>query len=427
MNTVVLPYFPPERLVAFINDALHDPANPKSCWNCLTGGISMLFGSHLPPDFIFGKTCTIWPAILKFITYARSDQELANLVASRRHCFCANDWEGAELVRHSGQSMFISWNTMWQTEEPAVASSPFHGFFSRIFNVLSHCIPFGPETTVKSLHQWIHLYRDPEPWAISLLGVVGHVSRSLVVPTIADSPNLAADIAKIGHEICDITSQRMLDQSLTDAQVIEIGDAFHRPLGHLHTPAFFSDEVLDLATFSIQVFTEAAATLYVLGNLLHEIPPTAQHMRSDIIAAVLRLGKESGQAPNASAVLPAYTILKSSKERNVCFSLGCHRSIQMLEPESSPDGRFRRCSGCQLVSYCGQDCQVVAWRDPAIPHRDICASIKTVIKQGGGSIDSLDKWRVRAKKGQIDEDLARNVVDWFTKWETMQASKFISN
>ncbi|KAJ6491374.1 hypothetical protein C8R47DRAFT_1122506 [Mycena vitilis] len=491
--------FRPENLVAFINSALGNPADPKSCWNCLAGAIHMLihpesfFGPDVGPDFMFGKTCTtIWPTILKFITFPRSDQELAGLVVSRRRCSCPNDWVGADFVRKYSVSVLASWNNMWQGDEPAVATSPFHCFF---WHVLKHlipylndlsptavakrrtqvwpfapkdCIPLGPETTVKSLHQWIHFYRDPEPFAISLLGVVGHVARNLVVPTIAASPNLAADIAKIGHAICDTTTLRVKDETLSDAQVIEIGDAFHRriwhierfwkgifgesniqpaeikrlcggherslfdlfskALGHLHTPAFFCEYVeTELVPISIQIFITAAATIYAVGNLAFQIPPTAQHMRADVLAAVIRLGKEWGAFPQASCAIPVGTILKSSKERNVCFSLGCNHSIQMLEPDSSPDNRFRRCSGCQLVSYCGRDCQVAAWRDRTIPHRDICASIKTVIKQGGGSVDALDRWREKAQAGQIDEQLARNVVEWFTKWDAMQANQYISN
>ncbi|KAJ7098362.1 hypothetical protein C8R44DRAFT_811438, partial [Mycena epipterygia] len=486
----------PQSLVAFMNDALHDPANPKACWNCLAGCFYILlhpepiFGPHLGPNFLFGNTCNIWPTILTFVTSPRTDQQLASLAISRRHCFCANDWEGAELVRRQGKSVLTLWTTMWETEEPAVSSSPFHCFFSYVFKHLTvylhdlsptavakrrtqawpfcpqDCIPFGAEITTKSLHQWIHFYRDPQPFAISLLGVVGHVCRSLVVPTIASMPNLAADIAKIGHEVCDTALQRNLDLSLTEAQAIEIGDAFHRRMwniekfwkclfsesnmqpadikrlvaGHerslfdlfskalelLHTPAFFSDEVLDLIPYSIWVFTDAAATMYAVGNLVLQIPPTAQHMRSDIIAAVIRMSKEWGLAPEASAALPVGVILKSNKERNVCFSLGCNRSIQMLDPESGADDRFRRCSGCQLVSYCGRECQVAAWRDDVIAHRDVCANIKKVVKQGGGSVDNQETWRGNAKKGKIDENLARSVMEWFKKWDSLQASHFIA-
>ncbi|KAJ6501274.1 hypothetical protein DFH09DRAFT_1202974 [Mycena vulgaris] len=487
----------PENLVAFINDALRDPANPKACWGCLAGSFYILlhpepvFG-QLEPDFIFGQTCTIiWGTILKFVTFPRTDEELAALVLSRMHCFCDNDWVGAEITRQYAHSVVALWKTMWEAEEPAVASSTFHCFFSRVFKHLTpylhdlsptavakrrtqvwpfspqDCIPFGPETTVKSLHQWIHIYRDPQPFTISLLGTIGHVARTLVVPTIAAAPNLIADITEIGHKACDTALQRRGDLSLTDAQVIDVGDAFHRHMWHiekfwkclfsesniqppdvrrlvqgherslfdlsskaldlLHTPAFFSEDLLDLIPNSISVFTDAAATMYMFGSLMLQIPPNAQHMRSDILAAVLRMGKDLGVAPKQSAAVPVGVILKSHKEREVCFSLGCKRSIQMLEPDAPADDRFRRCSGCQLVSYCGRECQVAAWRDAAIPHRDVCADIKKVVKQGGGSVDAQETWRARAKKGQIDEDLARSVMEWFKKWDAMQGSNFISN
>ncbi|KAK7000319.1 hypothetical protein R3P38DRAFT_3057927 [Favolaschia claudopus] len=492
MHLVSRPSVTSEQLVVFINHALHDPPHLYACWGCLAGCFSLLISPPFGEEFIFTKNCPIWPAILKFVTHPRSDEELASLVL--RHSQCSSSCSGSEwlLVRHTAQLVLHGWYEMWKTEEPAVASSPFHCFFSRIFKRLTpylhdlsptavakrrmqawpfapqDCIPHGAETTVKSLHSWIHLYRDPEPFALSLLGVVGHVGRSLVVSHIAASPNLASDIAKIGHDICDLTTRRMKDPaSLTAERRIEIGDAFHRrmwhiekfwkcvlgesnmqsgdierlcgglerslfdmfskALGHLHTPNFFCEAVrVDLLPYTIQVITDAAATMYMSGRLLLEIPPTPQHMRPDILAYVLKLGKEWGHDPFAkSFAIPAYTILKSSKEREVCFSLGCHRSIQMLEPGAAPESRFRRCSGCQLVSYCGKECQVKAWRDPAIPHREICATIKEVIRQGGGAVDTMDKWRAREKK--VDNESAKKVVEWFRKWETMQASKFIDD
>ncbi|KAJ7484510.1 hypothetical protein FB451DRAFT_86336 [Mycena latifolia] len=499
---LVLPRAPnpgPESLVALINEALQDPGKPKACWDCLAGAFYILIHPQevwpqTEPDFLFGKTCTIWPTILKFVTSPRTDQELASLVLNRKpnQCFCDNDqWPCAAVIHVYARSVVALWNTMWKEELPAIASSPFHCFFSHVFKHLTpylhdlsptsvakrrtqvwpfspqDCLPFGAEITVKSIHQWIHFYRDPQPFPISLLGVVGHVTRSLVVPTISSAPNLAGDIAKIGHKACDTALQRKLDLSLTDAQVIEVGDAFHRHMWHiekffkclfsesniqppelkrlvggqerslfdlfckalelLHTPSFFSDEILDLIPYSVYVFTDAAATMYTIGGLVLQIPPTAQHMRSDVIAAVMRTGKEWGHAPEQSATLPVGVILKSNKERNVCFSLGCKRSIQNLEPDAPVDDRFRRCSGCQLVSYCGRECQVAAWRDAAIPHRDVCTDIKKVVKQGGGSVDAQETWRARVKKGQIDEDLARRVLEWFKKWEAMQGSHFIAN
>ncbi|KAJ7138442.1 hypothetical protein C8R43DRAFT_604496 [Mycena crocata] len=486
----------PETLVAYITDALQDPANPKSCWNCLAGSFYILihpeevpevFGPQTEPEFVFGKRCTIWPTIMKFVTAPRTDKELADLVVSRKHCLCSHDWDATDIVRRYAHSIMTLWYSMWKKDAPDVASSPFHSFFSRVFKHLTpylhdqsptsvatrrthvwpfcpqDCIPFGPEITVKSLRQWIRLYREPQPFAVSLLGVVGHVARSLVVPTIAASPNLAAELTEMGHRVCDTATQRLLDQSLTPEQVIEIGDAFHRHMWHiekfwkcifgeaniqdremrllcggqeralfdlsskalelLHTPAFFSEDLLDLIPNSIWVFTDVATTMYVLGNLMFQIPPTAQNMRSDILANVLRRGKEWGHAPNEPAAVPVFMILKHSKDRNVCFSLGCTHSIQ----ESTPEKQFRRCSGCQLVSYCGRECQVAAWRDVVLPHRDICADIKAVIKQGGGSVDSRDVWRARVKKGHVNEDLARKVLNWLNKWEAMQANHFIAN
>jgi hypothetical protein len=213
---------------------------------------------------------------------------------------------------------------------------------------------------------------------------------------------------------------------LVNGQERSLFDLFCKALDLLHTPAFFSDEILDLCDISISVCTDAAATLYVIGGLVFQIPPDAQHMRSDVLASVLRMGKDVGAIPKQSVAVPVGLILKSSKERNVCFSLGCKHSIQMLEPDAAADDRFRRCSGCKLVSYCRKDCQVAAWRDDVIPHRDVCANIKKLVKQGGGSVENQETWRARAKRGAIDEDLARKVLEWFKGWGEMQGSNLIA-
>ncbi|KAK7049154.1 hypothetical protein R3P38DRAFT_2872904 [Favolaschia claudopus] len=446
MHLVSRPSVTSEQLVVFINHALHDPPNLYACW------VAWRAASPSSSAHPSARSSSLQKTAPSGRPFSNSAPQAAR-GASGYSCFMA----GTRCGRRKSRKWLL---------RPSIV------FFSRIFKRLTpylhdlsptavakrrmqawpfspqDCIPHGAETTVKSLHQWIHLYRDPEPFALSLLGVVGHVGRSLV--------------------ICDLTTRRMKNPaSLTAEQRIEIGDAFHRrmwhiekfwkcvlgesnmqsgdierlcgglerslfdmfskALGHLHTPNFFCEAVrVDLLPYTIQVITDAAATMYMSGKLLLEIPPTPQHMRPDILAYVLKLGKEWGHDPFAkSFAIPAYTILKSSKEREVCFSLGCHRSIQMLEPGAAPESRFRRCSGCQLVSYCGKECQVKAWRDPAIPHREICATIKEVIKQGGGAVDTMDKWRAREKK--VDNESAKKVVEWFRKWETMQASKFIDN
>jgi hypothetical protein len=155
----------PDRLMEFMNDALHNPAQPKACWNCLAGSFYMLvhpepvFGPQSETDLLFGKTCNIWPTILRFITFPRTDQELASLVHSRKHCFCESDWEGAEIIRLYSRSVVTLWNTMWNTEEPAVASSPFHCFFSHVLKQLTpHLHDLSPTAVAK---------RRTEVWPLS--------------------------------------------------------------------------------------------------------------------------------------------------------------------------------------------------------------------------------------------------------------------
>lgn len=70
-------------------------------------------------------------------------------------------------------------------------------------------------------------------------------------------------------------------------------------------------------------------------------------------------------------------IVDSRIERR-CSAHMCPNSLQSV-------GRaFQRCARCNIVSYCGRECQVKAWRDEQYPHKRICPIMRTLVDAGGG-------------------------------------------
>ncbi|KAJ3497348.1 hypothetical protein NLJ89_g10357 [Agrocybe chaxingu] len=63
---------------------------------------------------------------------------------------------------------------------------------------------------------------------------------------------------------------------------------------------------------------------------------------------------------------------------NRCSAYKCPNSIQ------SAGRNFQCCGRCHAVSYCGRECQTVAWRDEKYPHKRVCRAIRFLVDVAGG-------------------------------------------
>ena len=70
--------------------------------------------------------------------------------------------------------------------------------------------------------------------------------------------------------------------------------------------------------------------------------------------------------------------IKSLHEETRCSAYRCRKSIQDVGKN------FQRCARCQVVSYCGRECQTRAWREETYPHKRVCPILRRVIDIAGG-------------------------------------------
>jgi hypothetical protein len=68
--------------------------------------------------------------------------------------------------------------------------------------------------------------------------------------------------------------------------------------------------------------------------------------------------------------------LMSIQEAGCCMAPECLNTFAGLKLT------FKRCGGCNVVSYCSAKCQRAAWRHPSVNHKDVCAFFREAASKG---------------------------------------------
>ncbi|KAF9528136.1 hypothetical protein CPB83DRAFT_358521 [Crepidotus variabilis] len=163
---------------------------------------------------------------------------------------------------------------------------------------------------------------------------------------------------------------------------------------------------------------------------LYPHPNYPVHPRVARIDSVFPPSPSVRSVPNSAACR-----LVEFHQETRCRAYGCPGSIQ------SAGNNFQRCSHCQIVSYCGRECQTRAWRDEKFPHKRVCPIIRLLIDTAGGLDMFVNKpspnFKIRLPGGphaltpfviqkweaaNVDRDLIQYVHDW-NRWVTMHPDR----
>lgn len=287
------------------------------------------------------------------------------------------------------------------------------------------------------------------PEAIILLPTLIRICRSLVVPAIVSSPSvgryLCTQLAKIVDSASEARLSKMEPNKLHEAVVYFCTDMrmienfiftlltesdittvqlrqFHRPLGlELFNALSQAVERLESKRISqgntTQKHTSAvniaryAATVYTSCRLtvsMWEVPMTVQ----DAIDMGHNIARDSNKG--------LWLLMHHFKNGQECCAVECPESYQTSVGE---DFQFQRCGGCRVVAYCGKECQVRAWKDKRLPHRDICKSLSMVMDACGNHLDNADKFTKNVKKAKIPEAVMRKNVVWLSSLLRIKSRK----
>ncbi|KAF9476985.1 hypothetical protein BDN70DRAFT_134810 [Pholiota conissans] len=63
-----------------------------------------------------------------------------------------------------------------------------------------------------------------------------------------------------------------------------------------------------------------------------------------------------------------------------CSARDCPKSLHSI------GNKFRRCSACNVASYCSKECQENAWNSEQHPHKSICKILKNLVSKAGSDL-----------------------------------------
>jgi hypothetical protein len=106
--------------------------------------------------------------------------------------------------------------------------------------------------------------------------------------------------------------------------------------------------------------------------------------------------------PDQTVMYHSSQLVKALLIREHCAAPGCRRAYAEC-------GRLLFCSGCQRVRYCSVDCQTKAWKQSAVPHREVCQVISSVFTGMKVALRAQPPWKfdsTRARSSPSSRDHA---------------------
>ncbi|KAJ7472744.1 hypothetical protein FB451DRAFT_1558909 [Mycena latifolia] len=441
--------------ILFSDTAFNDPLRPQYCAKCLHGIWLLMFETDDDGAL---------PAAFHFIVYGRTEAQMTSLIEYMSSCRCEDtphDVIDTEFIRSFHENA-EEIQAMAAGVVHLAAPPHFHSLMKilsiRILTTLRKTNPIklaknkgrqewpttlediiipsvGPETTVKSLEQWIRRMSIEDPWPIELLSSIAYIARSLICPAMLHSPTLLPTIVRTALEICDDAASHLSPLNpvpkITEAsdQLVwrlpfitgffsniflrsggSPGVLDNLPLEQKKTIMRMCAQAIDLVksplivqhapeedrTTLIHDFTSTLTLVFDLDVPTDGIDPALIHHALT----------ELNRTLNGPPLTIIRILLMAWKQSMRCYARSCPESLQTSHT-------FKRCSGCKVVSYCGPECQRRAWRD----HKPLCRAIAKIIRDGGGDIES-ETFKQNCEAGKVDADEAQMVVGAFSAWRS---------
>ncbi|KAJ7757686.1 hypothetical protein DFH07DRAFT_819022 [Mycena maculata] len=269
-----------------------------------------------------------------------------------------------------------------------------------------------------------------DPWPIELLGMIAYAARSLIIPSILHSPTLIPTVLRIAQQMCDDATSHSSQTPSAPIIFIQIvrrlgfiasffGNIFLRTGG---APEMLDVLPTDRKTGIVQMCARAIDVLRLPLLVQHASEENRTSVINDLTGiftlmldedvsldgidpALIRQALESLDRTVHGPPLRQLPLLLVGWKRTMrCYAMSCQESLQTSQT-------FKRCSACKVISYCGPNCQKLAWA----AHKPICKTIAKITRDGGGDIDS-EAFRLNCEAGKVDFRDAQVVIDAFSAW-----------
>jgi len=274
----------------------------------------------------------------------------------------------------------------------------------------SNLMPYGPDRFMQAALQWYRIIPDPVIFRVT--AIMLRLCQSLVTAS-AIKYNLASNMMDATKRTMDLIISDISTTPIIDpAMRFRIQRRFYF---HSILIEAFLDECISGMPFDIGARILAGAqtkALEVCSIILyladtprmqpHPMTDDSQMMMAEVAQNLYHnFGSYMGGSRPRFLVHPKIEILYTlilrradprsdlperairhihiGRMENRCAARDCDNSLQ------SSGREFRRCSKCQVVSYCSPTCQKADWTEEGeFAHKKLCPVLTRLIKQGGG-------------------------------------------
>jgi hypothetical protein len=427
-------------------------------------------GRHIKQS---ARDTKFWDGILAFLLLKRTDEQLDRLLMRLSECSCrkydANirrfhktglEWEEVTMSRmhiEQGESgpvtpgrcsfiinIFCALSTILRTS----------GLTSVAKGTMQHwplhatdLIPYGADNFVESMLQWHRFV--PDTMIFQYTGLVLHLCVTSLIPSLVKY-RFSHVVVESCRQLVDLTMAdftkdlngqgrnrlsmrfkfRVLDYSVyfrtilllnsttppnccaelmrgCETKAMQLCSLILYLSSNPKMPPHESSDVMNqFVWFAQLLFRFFRMHLYPRPNI--PVHPLVESLDSQVF-----LTPAVCEDPKYTALMAIQT-LRSDRH---CSAYKCPNSFQ------SVGKNFQRCSRCQVVSYCGRECQTNAWKDQKYPHKQICSVLRSLMSRGGGPAfffgDGPEFWEMTHrvvyenwKKAGVQEDELSLIGDW---------------
>lgn len=426
-------------------NAIRDPQNPRLCGSCLIGCLAKVFpdSQRLSCSLkrrsgsILERHHDIWNALILFITTRRTKEQTQHLLerlGGQCHCRTRELHKAGNTLRQArvlgrsivGVKVVVRGTDLSISAPPATALGSC--FVIEVFVLLSEALPgVSLRSLGKNSASW-----PTTPTELLPLGADAFVTALLQWHGVLNDSIVFTVCGLAWRLCCDLLLPSMISHSFCDHLVMAWRRLFDKSMVHL-TAKHHSTRERDAArVFSLQLYSIDSFILEILRKKSNHVVPLVRGYETKLcqLFSLLLHVVTDPRFPEARAEIghfqsiafcgqhlyrlflmhlpprppiplhpavvdidkrrfppddsmfyrtPAEALMHITqyfKAELRCFGLNCSDSLQTV-------GRsIQRCGRCNVVAYCGRECQAQDWRDEKFPHKKLCPILRKLLANG---------------------------------------------
>ncbi len=277
----------------------------------------------------------------------------------------------------------------------------------------SDLIPFGADNLVQTLLQWYRFI--PDTIIFQVAARIMHVCQVVIIPSLSKF-KFTHCVVETARNLADFTleenntrrvansPQALLESAVSltfrynytmDAVIQYFREIMENMPTDCRTDLFFGCETKAIQIFSMHLYISSDPQMIPHPDHENIMRYCAVHCQQlyrffhmhlyphpdyPVFPSVVELDRGNFPPPASVRSVPsgAAFYIRKFREEIRCSAYCCPNSIQ------SAGKNFQRCSRCQIVPYCGRECQIRAWRDEKYPHKRVCPILRHLVDTAGG-------------------------------------------